>query len=24
GYTRIIRTIHRRGDNAEMAFIELI
>ncbi|MEX0267699.1 MAG: 50S ribosomal protein L17 [Leptolyngbya sp.] len=24
GYTRIIRTVHRRGDNAEMAFIELI
>ncbi len=23
GYTRIIRTIHRRGDNAEMAIIEL-
>jgi len=24
GYTRILRTIHRRGDNAEMAIIELI
>lgn len=24
GYTRIIRTIHRRGDNAEMAVIELV
>lgn len=24
GYTRIIRTIRRRGDNAEMAIIELI
>lgn len=24
GYTRIIRTVPRRGDNAEMAFIELI
>ena len=23
GYTRIIRTVHRRGDNAEMAVIEL-
>jgi large subunit ribosomal protein L17 len=23
GYTRIIRTIHRRGDNAELAIIEL-
>lgn len=23
GYTRIIRTINRRGDNAEMAIIEL-
>ena len=23
GYTRIIRTIRRRGDNAEMAIIEL-
>jgi len=23
GYTRILRTIHRRGDNAEMAIIEL-
>ena len=23
GYTRIIRTVHRRGDNAEMAIIEL-
>jgi large subunit ribosomal protein L17 len=24
GYTRIIRTINRRGDNAEMAIIELV
>lgn len=24
GYTRIIRTIRRRGDNAEMAVIELV
>ncbi len=24
GYTRIIRTIRRRGDNAEMSIIELI
>lgn len=24
GYTRILRTRHRRGDNAEMAFIELV
>ena len=24
GYTRIVRTIRRRGDNAEMAIIELI
>ncbi|MGA7935828.1 MAG: 50S ribosomal protein L17 [Kovacikia sp.] len=24
GYTRILRTVHRRGDNAEMAIIELI
>ncbi|QZZ19203.1 50S ribosomal protein L17 [Leptothermofonsia sichuanensis E412] len=24
GYTRIIRTVSRRGDNAEMAIIELI
>ncbi len=24
GYTRIARTIHRRGDNAEMAIIELV
>lgn len=23
GYTRILRTTHRRGDNAEMAIIEL-
>jgi large subunit ribosomal protein L17 len=23
GYTRILRTIHRRGDNAELAIIEL-
>ena len=23
GYTRILRTINRRGDNAEMAIIEL-
>lgn len=23
GYTRILRTVHRRGDNAEMAVIEL-
>lgn len=23
GYTRILRTVHRRGDNAEMAIIEL-
>ncbi|MGF1494103.1 MAG: 50S ribosomal protein L17 [Microcoleaceae cyanobacterium] len=24
GYTRIVRTIRRRGDNAEMAIIELV
>ncbi len=24
GYTRIIRTVNRRGDNAEMALIELV
>lgn len=24
GYTRILRTIRRRGDNAEMAIIELV
>ena len=24
GYTRIIRTVNRRGDNAEMAIIELV
>jgi large subunit ribosomal protein L17 len=24
GYTRIIRTLRRRGDNAEMAVIELV
>ena len=24
GYTRIVRTISRRGDNAEMAIIELV
>jgi large subunit ribosomal protein L17 len=24
GYTRILRTIARRGDNAEMAIIELV
>jgi large subunit ribosomal protein L17 len=24
GYTRIIRTVRRRGDNAEMAIIELV
>jgi large subunit ribosomal protein L17 len=24
GYTRIMRTIRRRGDNAEMAIIELV
>ncbi len=24
GYTRIIRTIRRRGDNAEMAILELV
>ncbi|WP_421658527.1 50S ribosomal protein L17 [Leptothermofonsia sp. ETS-13] len=24
GYTRILRTVHRRGDNSEMAIIELI
>lgn len=23
GYTRVLRTINRRGDNAEMAIIEL-
>lgn len=23
GYTRILRTVHRRGDNSEMAIIEL-
>jgi len=23
GYTRILRTVHRRGDNAELAIIEL-
>ncbi|MEM6435710.1 MAG: L17 family ribosomal protein, partial [Cyanobacteria bacterium P01_D01_bin.115] len=23
GYTRILRTVRRRGDNAEMAIIEL-
>jgi large subunit ribosomal protein L17 len=24
GYTRIIRTVNRRGDNAEMAILELV
>jgi large subunit ribosomal protein L17 len=24
GYTRIFRTVRRRGDNAEMAIIELV
>jgi large subunit ribosomal protein L17 len=24
GYTRIVRTVRRRGDNAEMAIIELV
>lgn len=24
GYTRILRTVHRRGDGAEMAVIELV
>jgi large subunit ribosomal protein L17 len=24
GYTRILRTVRRRGDNAEMAIIELV
>ena len=24
GYTRVVRTIRRRGDNAEMAIIELV
>lgn len=24
GYTRILRTVNRRGDNAEMAIIELV
>jgi large subunit ribosomal protein L17 len=24
GYTRILRTMRRRGDNAEMAIIELV
>ncbi len=24
GYTRILRTVHRRGDNSEMAIIELV
>lgn len=24
GYTRVIRTVRRRGDNAEMAIIELV
>ena len=24
GYTRIVRTLRRRGDNAEMAIIELV
>ncbi len=24
GYTRIVRTVNRRGDNAEMAIIELL
>jgi large subunit ribosomal protein L17 len=23
GYTRVLRTVNRRGDNAEMAIIEL-
>ncbi len=24
GYTRVVRTVRRRGDNAEMAIIELV
>lgn len=24
GYTRVVRTLHRRGDNAAMAIIELV
>jgi large subunit ribosomal protein L17 len=24
GYTRIVRTVRRRGDNAEMSIIELV
>jgi large subunit ribosomal protein L17 len=24
GYTRVVRTLRRRGDNAEMAIIELV